>query len=290
MAYLYRHIRLDKNEPFYIGIGSNNDGYKRAYCKDKRNVHWRNIVQKNEYRVDIIIDDLTLEEAREKEIWFISLYGRKNINNGLLTNLNNGGEGNFGWKPTEEQNKKNSEAHKGIVTWNKGIPHTEDYKKNLSEIMKVSAYWKDKELPFEVREKISKNLYGRYRGEDSPHYGKTRPQELIDRIAEINKGNKYMLGKKHSVESKSKMSESHKGNKNWLGKEHSEETKNKISKANKGKTSPNKGKITPIEVRLKLSMAHKGKVLSQEHRDKISKANKGKKQKKRVYKIKLINQ
>ena len=21
MAYLYRHIRLDKNEPFYIGIG-----------------------------------------------------------------------------------------------------------------------------------------------------------------------------------------------------------------------------------------------------------------------------
>ena len=22
MAYVYRHIRLDKNEPFYIGIGS----------------------------------------------------------------------------------------------------------------------------------------------------------------------------------------------------------------------------------------------------------------------------
>jgi hypothetical protein len=24
MAYLYRHIRHDKNEPFYIGIGSDN--------------------------------------------------------------------------------------------------------------------------------------------------------------------------------------------------------------------------------------------------------------------------
>ena len=32
MAYIYRHIRLDKNEPFYIGIGSDKD-YKRAYNK-----------------------------------------------------------------------------------------------------------------------------------------------------------------------------------------------------------------------------------------------------------------
>ena len=29
MAYVYRHIRLDKNEPFYIGIGSDKE-YKRA--------------------------------------------------------------------------------------------------------------------------------------------------------------------------------------------------------------------------------------------------------------------
>jgi hypothetical protein len=34
MAYLYRHIRLDKNEPFYIGIGSDKQ-YKRAYNKIK---------------------------------------------------------------------------------------------------------------------------------------------------------------------------------------------------------------------------------------------------------------
>jgi hypothetical protein len=29
MVYLYRHIRLDKNEPFYIGIGSDKQ-YKRS--------------------------------------------------------------------------------------------------------------------------------------------------------------------------------------------------------------------------------------------------------------------
>lgn len=37
MAYLYRHIRLDKNEPFYIGIGSNK---ARCYTKKTRNKHW----------------------------------------------------------------------------------------------------------------------------------------------------------------------------------------------------------------------------------------------------------
>ena len=34
MAYLYRHIRLDKNKPFYVGIGDNdNNNYKRAHSK-----------------------------------------------------------------------------------------------------------------------------------------------------------------------------------------------------------------------------------------------------------------
>ncbi len=34
MAYVYKHIRLDTNEIFYIGIGNNND-YGRAYQKKK---------------------------------------------------------------------------------------------------------------------------------------------------------------------------------------------------------------------------------------------------------------
>ena len=34
MAYVYRHIRLDKNEPFYIGIGSDKT-YKRANARYK---------------------------------------------------------------------------------------------------------------------------------------------------------------------------------------------------------------------------------------------------------------
>jgi len=268
MAYLYRHIRLDTNLPFYIGIGSD-DTYKRAKCKDKRNVFWNRIVNKHPYRIDIVIDNISWEEACVKEKEFILLYGRKNINNGLLTNLNDGGEGNFGYKPTKEQREKNSIAHKGKITWNKGIPHTEEYKNKLSEIMKDKCFWKDKNLPLDVRNKISKNLIGRYRGIESPHFGKKRPKELVNRISKLLIGNTNMLGKVHSDETKEKISNANKGNKNWLGKSHSEETKCKISNANKGKVSPNKGKTASLETRLKQSLAKKGKKISEEHKRKI---------------------
>lgn len=40
MAYVYRHIRLDKNEPFYIGIGSDIN-YQRAYNYQRRTKYWK---------------------------------------------------------------------------------------------------------------------------------------------------------------------------------------------------------------------------------------------------------
>lgn len=70
MIYLYRHIRLDKNEPFYIGIGKG----KRAYSKKSRNIHWLNIINSTPYEVEIILENLSWEEACEKEKEFIKLY------------------------------------------------------------------------------------------------------------------------------------------------------------------------------------------------------------------------
>ena len=70
MAYLYRHIRLDKNEPFYIGIGSD-EKYKRAYSKKSRNKYWSNIANITEYEVEIMLDNLTWEEVCKKEIEFV---------------------------------------------------------------------------------------------------------------------------------------------------------------------------------------------------------------------------
>ena len=62
MAYLYRHIRIDTNEVFYIGIGGGNKyekelSYKRAYSKYDRNKYWKNITNKTNYIVEIILND-----------------------------------------------------------------------------------------------------------------------------------------------------------------------------------------------------------------------------------------
>ena len=93
MAYVYRHIRKDKNIPFYIGIGKDDNGiYFRAHSLKSRNNHWNNIVKITDYNIDILFDNLTWKEACEKEIEFIKLYG-KIINKGFLCNIADGGQG-----------------------------------------------------------------------------------------------------------------------------------------------------------------------------------------------------
>ena len=51
---VYRHIRLDKNEVFYIGIG-NDSNYKRSKIKANRSVYWKNIVNKTFYEIEILL-------------------------------------------------------------------------------------------------------------------------------------------------------------------------------------------------------------------------------------------
>lgn len=114
MAYVYRHIRLDKNQPFYIGI-SKNDNYgncKRAKSCTGRNFIWKRIVDKTDYEVEVIMDGLTWEEAKQKEIEFIKLYGRLNSGTGILSNMTDGGEGGLGVVVSEITRKKLSENSK----------------------------------------------------------------------------------------------------------------------------------------------------------------------------------
>lgn len=128
MAYLYRHIRLDKNEPFYIGVGSSAN-YFRAYRKSNRNSHWNNIVKHADYEVQILFDNLSDEEARLKEIEFISLYGRVDLGTGSLVNLTDGGDGCLSRKMTTDISSKIGKA-------NKGKKRTQEFKNNLSKINK----------------------------------------------------------------------------------------------------------------------------------------------------------
>jgi len=113
--YVYKHIRLDKNEPFYIGIG-NKKNYSRAYefTKDKRNEIWWKIYNKTLIKVEIIYENLTKQEASIKEQELIKKYGRKDLNEGSLCNLTDGGDGIWNCVRSEETKKKLSEQKIGI--------------------------------------------------------------------------------------------------------------------------------------------------------------------------------
>lgn len=108
--YLYRHIRLDKNEPFYIGIGTKclNYGhtykriYSRAHTSSSRNSIWKRIVVKVGYEIEILMESDDYEFIKQKEIEFIALYGRLHINTGILSNLTCGGDASLGKPQTEE--------------------------------------------------------------------------------------------------------------------------------------------------------------------------------------------
>lgn len=113
MAYVYRHIRLDKNEPFYIGIGTDSN-YKRAYGISPRNKLWKSIVNKTEYEIEILFDNLSLQDAFNKEIEFIELYKRK-CDNGILANFSKGGDGGaFGIKRNRESVERGALKRTGL--------------------------------------------------------------------------------------------------------------------------------------------------------------------------------
>ena len=176
MAYLYRHIRLDKNEPFYIGIGSD-EKYKRAYSKNDRNQYWHHIANKG-YEVEIMLDNLTWEEACKKEKEFIKLYGRNDLNEGSLVNMTDGGEGNTRLSPEAniEKGKKISQKKLGIPNYKlKGVPKTEDLKEKLRFANLGKTY------SIEVNKK--KGLKGKL----NPFYNKKHSGDL-SRFGVQNKG------------------------------------------------------------------------------------------------------
>lgn len=105
--YVYRHIRLDKNEPFYIGIG-NKKNYARAYQvnAERRNDIWNKIYNKTKIEIEIVSDNLTKIQASEKEKEFINLYGRIDLKNGSLCNMTDGGDGIWNCIRSEETRQK----------------------------------------------------------------------------------------------------------------------------------------------------------------------------------------
>ena len=192
--YTYAYLREGNRTPYYIGKGKEN----RCYRKDGRTI----LPPKDKSRILILKKNLTEEEAFKHEIYMIAVFGRKDLETGILWNLTDGGEGISGI--SEKTRNKLKEC-------NKNRTHSEETKKKISET-----------------KKNSNNV--------SCLKGVPRSEETKKKISEAKKGNTCCVGRKLSEETKKKMSEAN------IGKTHSKETKRKMSETRKGKSSPNYGK------------------------------------------------
>lgn len=142
--YIYRHIRPDKNVPFYIGRGENyNDRsiYRRSKSLKGRNYIWKSIVKKNDdnYLIEILYESNSLSEIMEKEIEFIKLYGKIIDGTGTLCNLTNGGDGSLGLKHTQEARKKMSENRKNNPKYIDRL-RSPEFKVHRAFILKKNGY------------------------------------------------------------------------------------------------------------------------------------------------------
>ena len=236
MAVVYKHIRLDTKEVFYVGIGSQK---RRAYSTYKRSKFWHNIVEKTDYEVVILEENVSVEEAYQMEKDLIKFYGRRDLGLGTLVNMTDGGDGRFGSTASEETRRKMSESHIGVNDWSKGIKRPKELVDQISK--KVREYWVNNERPpmtEETKEKIRQSLIGR----PGTWIGKKHSEESIEKMKKSHgtgKNNKG-YGRKNSADTIKKMSESGKnrervdcphcgkiGEKNAMMRWHFDKCKNK---------------------------------------------------------------
>lgn len=189
--YVYSHTRLDINEIFYIGIGSIKN-YARAYRKNCRSQHWKNIVNKADYKVEILNDLITEDKAKEIEIDLIKQYGRTDLKEGNLYNKTDGGEGTCGIVITKRQRA-------AISKRNKGYKHTPEA---IEKIREAAA-----NISKETREKMSKARKGKKR--DLSDEARQKISDAATNLSDETraKRSKALKGRKFSEEIKKKMRE-----------------------------------------------------------------------------------
>lgn len=114
--YVYEWIRLDTNEPFYVGKGKGN---RWKELTRGNNQHFNNIVKSIPIVVNILHDNLDEQTAFGLEVWYIREY--RDIIGYDLVNINDGGEGCvlcgknspwYGKHHSEEVKKKMRESSK----------------------------------------------------------------------------------------------------------------------------------------------------------------------------------
>ena len=150
--YVYFHVRKDNDEIFYIGKGSGN----RAFSFLNRNQYWHNIVNKYEYDIKIIEENLEEESAFLKEKQLIKAHSP-------CANLTKGGEGGdtFSLLPEDAKSKLIEDARKRAYLPNSGV-------KKAAKLRKGKTKYSDDGL-----KRMSEINSKKSSGQLNPMYGKS---------------------------------------------------------------------------------------------------------------------
>lgn len=184
--YIYMYLDTD-NIPFYVGKGKD-QRYKvyRHLGKNNYNRLLKNKISKigvSNIKIQFLHENLTEEEAFQQERHWIKYYGRRDLKEGSLCNLTDGGESKSGAVVSKETRQKMSKIHKG-----KKIS-----KETKQKMCKIA---KGRQMSNEIKQKISDGN----KGKPSPMKGKKHTEETRQKMSEAHKG------KKHTKKSKQKMS------------------------------------------------------------------------------------
>ena len=185
--YTYAYLREDKT-PYYIGKGTGD----RIYSTNRKGIK----LPKDKSRIIYLKQNLTEEEAFKHEIYMIDVFGRKDLETGILHNRTGGGEGASGAIRSDETRKKMGEAKKKMSNKTR-IKYSEtkkgeknpNYGKTASEETKKkqSEAHTGKTLTEEHKNNISKGMSG----EKNPNYDKTFSEETKRKLSEAKKGRKW---------------------------------------------------------------------------------------------------
>jgi hypothetical protein len=188
--YLYDDIELHY-EPIYIGKGKGNRPKRHLtlYKKNKNRFYSKikKIISEGFKPIILLLkENLTEKESFIYEKNYIEKIGRIE-NGGVLTNLSDGGEGQSGFKFSNESREKMSIQRKGI----KLGPMSEENKVKIS-LAKIgkSISTKNKKLEeivgvdkaIEIKEKLS-NIGKERVGEKNPMYGKRHSDESKEKMS-----------------------------------------------------------------------------------------------------------
>jgi group I intron endonuclease len=189
------------NSKQYVGV-TKFSLEERFLQHTKRGFFLTEAIQKygeQKFSIKLIEEVKIPEQAYELEIFYIKEYNTKAPNG---YNLTDGGDGIFGWQPTDEYRQECSERtkqlHKNKKIGMYGKNHTEKTKEKMSQSakgnqnclgrilseetkLKISASHKGKILSDSTKDKISENHHN-VSGEKNPMYGKKHSPETIEKM------------------------------------------------------------------------------------------------------------